>query len=171
MKIKKKKKVIYAGSFDLLTDGHYEMIKEGSKLFDELIVVVASDPNKKTYMFSVEERAAMLQLVCEDFPNVVVKKLPEKMMLPVFAKHENVKYVLRGIRNVADFEAEYNLQVTYRGINPDVSCVYLVLPPKFCNRSSSTVKGFLGYDGWEKQVSKYVPKKILEVLIARRKIS
>jgi len=161
-----KKKGIYAGSFDLLTDGHYEMIKEGSKLFDELIVVVASDPKKK-YMFSVEERAAMLRIVCQEFPNVVVKTLPERMMLPIFAKAENVKYILRGIRNIADFDAEYTLQVTYRGINSDVSCVYLVLSPLLCNRSSSTVKALLGYDGWEEEVAKYVPKQILEVLIAR----
>lgn len=157
------KKAVYAGSFDPLTNGHFWMIEQGSKLFDELIVAVGSNPDKN-YSFSTEERMEMLRDAVKDFKNIKVESFCNKLLVD-YAKEVGAEYILRGARNTGDFNFEQGMSNVNRDIDPKISTVILMPPREMCEISSSLVKGLIGPNGWEKVVCKYVPKAVLKRLI------
>ena len=87
---------VYPGSFDPITNGHVDIIKRGLGVFDELIVLIAHNPNKKT-LFSVEERVEMIQEVIRDFKNVRVDSFDG--LLVDYAKEAGANVILRGLRS------------------------------------------------------------------------
>ena len=158
---------VYAGSFDPLTIGHLWMIEEGAKLFEQLIVAVGVNPEKKS-AFSVEDRLVMLRESCRSFRNVSIASF-SNLYLIHYAESVGATHILRGIRSAGDYEFER----TMRNINGDIDdgvCTVFLMPPRgFAEVSSSMVKGLIGPGGWRKIVKKYVPAPVYRQLLELHK--
>ena len=146
---------IYPGTFDPITNGHLDVIKRASKLFDKLIIGVALDNNKKT-MFSILERINFIEDSLTAFNNIEVVEF--KGLLMNFAESTNSIAIIRGLRVLSDFEYEFKMAMMNRGINEEISTLFLMPHMKYVHISSSLVKevSLLGGD-----VSDYVPLNVL----------
>jgi len=149
------KRAVYAGSFDPPTNGHVWMIEQGKWIFDELVVAVGVNPDKK-YMFTIEERITMLKDITKRYDNVVVKSF-ENQFLINYARYINADFILRGVRTTADFEYEKAMRYINADLDKRFLTVPLMPPRELVEISSSVVKGLIGPEGWEYIVKKYVP--------------
>lgn len=153
-----KRVAVYAGSFDPPTNGHLWMIKQGSKMFDKLIVAIGVNPDKK-YTFSVDERIQMLKDSVKGCPNVSINYFDNKYLVK-YAQTIGADFILRGIRNSADFNFEQGMNNINRDINSNINTVFLMPPRELCEISSSFVKSLIGPEGWQTVVSQYVSKPV-----------
>ncbi|MDD4937872.1 MAG: pantetheine-phosphate adenylyltransferase [Candidatus Shapirobacteria bacterium] len=156
----KERKAVYAGSFDPPTNGHVWMIEQGSKLFDNLVVSIGTNPDKK-YTFSVEERLEMLKESVKNCSNVSFDEFNNKYLVN-YAKQIGADFILRGTRNSIDFDFEKAMNNVNQDIDSNIITVFLIPPRELCEISSSLVKGLIGPDGWEEIVCKYVPQPIFD---------
>lgn len=156
-------KAIYAGSFDPLTNGHFWMVEQGAKLFDELEVAIGINPSKK-YMFDTNERIKMLEFLHDMFPNVTISTIDNKFLVK-YAKENNATHILRGLRTNADYDYEFNMRQTNADIEPSITSVFLMSPSNLIHTSSSTIKSLIGVDGWEKEVDRYLPYPIYNYIL------
>jgi len=131
-----KKIAVYPGSFDPITNGHVDIIKRGLRIFDELIVLVAYNPNKKS-LFSVEERIEMIGEVIRDCKNVRVDCF--KGLLVEYVKGVGASVILRGLRALSDFEYEFQLALINRRLDRDVETVFLMTGYKWFYTSSTII--------------------------------
>lgn len=163
------KRAIYAGSFDPPTNGHLWMIFQGAKLFDELIIAVGRNPNKK-YTFSEQERIEMLTEIVNDykfkkFTNIKICNMGTELVAH-FADDIGADYLLRGIRNSSDLEYERMMCHINEDINGSLQTYFLIPPKDLEEVSSSFIKGLVGYNEWDFIIKKYIPpvvyKKLLE---------
>lgn len=154
---------VYAGSFDPLTDGHMYMIREGAKLFDELIVAVGINP-EKSYTFNLQLRLDLLKKSTEDLNNVIISHF-ENQFLIKYAEQMNCKYIIRGIRSESDYEFERRMRNVNGDMNNNISTVFLMPPREISEISSSFIKGLVGPEGWEKMIEKFLPKPVYDTLI------
>lgn len=151
-----KRIAVYAGSFDPPTNGHLWMIRQGAQLFDELVVVLAVNPDKKGF-FSLEQRRAALESMLAELPdNVRLATVPNGFLVD-FAREAGARYLLRGIRNTVDFEYEKSMARMNNRMAADVHSVFLMPPSELEELSSSFVRGFVGLPGWERWVRVCVP--------------
>jgi len=132
-----KKIAVYPGSFDPITNGHVDIIKRGLRMFDELIILIAYNRNKKT-LFSVEERQAMIQEVIKDCKNVRVDC--SDGLLVDFVKDSGANVILRGLRALSDFEYEFQLALINRRLNREIETVFLMTGYKWFYTSSTIIK-------------------------------
>lgn len=146
---------VYAGSFDPPTLGHAWMINKGRKLFSKLVVAVAVNPAKKS-AFTAQERVAMLKSMTAGFQNVEVTSF-ENIYTARFAKSVGAEYLLRGVRNGADFEYEKAIAEVNSDLEPGIITVALTPPPEVANISSSLVKSLIGPEGWRDAIRRYLP--------------
>ena len=137
------KRAIFPGSFDPITLGHYDIIKRGVKLFDEVIVAIGINSDKK-YMFSLEERMRFIEEAFKDEPKV--KVLTYQGLTVDFCKEIGVKFILRGLRNPADFEFEKAIAHTNRKLAA-VETVFLLTASRTSFISSSIVREVIRYKG------------------------
>src|SRR6185436_3143370 len=149
-----KQAALYAGSFDLPHLGHLWMIREASKLFDQVIVGVSINPVKNP-LFSIEERIAILQEMTEDIPNVTIESFSDEFTAN-HALQKDAHYLVRGMRTATDFEYEHLLHQYNQDINPLVQTVILLPPKQFVQISSSAIKQLLGLTGFEQLLSNYL---------------
>ena len=166
---------VFAGSFDPITVGHLDLVKRAAMMFDSLFVVVAQNASKKN-MFDAETRKAMVEEAVSGIPNVSVAV--HDGLTVDFMKSVNARYLVRGIRNASDLDAEqavaWNNKVIY-GVG-DIETVFLMSAQEHLAVSSSLVRELLKC-GKEKSLaerknllSKFVPKNIVRMLlIAYRK--
>ena len=147
-------KAVYAGSFDPLTKGHQWMIEQGSGLFDELVVAIGKNPGKMC-MFSLDERVKMAESAASKYKNVKVDQF-EKLYLVDYAKSIDAGFLLRGIRP-GDMEYERIIRNVNEEFNPGISTVFLMPPRELADISSTLVKSFIGFEGWQEKVRKYIP--------------
>lgn len=160
-----KRIAVYAGSFDPLTNGHLWMIRQGAKMFDELIVALGDNPDKH-YTFSHDERIEMLRVALSDMPEVRIAAFQNRFLVD-FAREHEVSFMLRGIRSTQDYEYERVMRHINADMAPQICTVFLMPPRESAELSSSMVKGLIGPDGWESQVSRYVPANVFEMLKKR----
>tara|TARA_B100000700_G_C14862246_1_gene769230 strand:- start:233 stop:718 length:486 start_codon:yes stop_codon:yes gene_type:complete len=148
---------IYPGTFDPITNGHLDVIKRASSLFDKLIIGVASDNGTKKTMFKLNERIEYIEDAVSQFDNVEVSEF--KGLLMQFAELKNAIVVIRGLRVLSDFEYEFKMAMMNRGLNEKITTLFLMPHRKYVHISSSLVKevALLGGD-----ISDYVPSKVLE---------
>ena len=130
-------KVVYPGTFDPITCGHEDLIRRAALLFDEIVVAVADNRNKKSY-FSMEERVEMAQQVLAPFANVKVVGFSGLLMN--FVREQEAGIVLRGLRAVSDFEYEFQLAGMNRNLNPDVETLFLTPAEQYMFISASMVR-------------------------------
>lgn len=147
------KRAIFPGSFDPITLGHYDIIKRSVKLFDEVIVAIGINSEKK-YMFSLEERQQFIENAFIDEPKVSV--VTYKGLTVDFCKKNNVEFILRGLRNPADFEFEKAIAHTNRDLAP-IETVFLLTAASTSYISSSIVRDVIRNHG---DYTKLVPKSV-----------
>jgi pantetheine-phosphate adenylyltransferase len=162
--VKAKKRLgVYAGSFDPLTVGHLWMIEQGVALFDELVVAIGINPEKR-YTFTVEDRLGMLREALRPFRNLSVTSFSNSYLID-YAQEIGATHILRGIRSGSDYEYER----TMRNINGDLDagiCTIFLMPPRdIAEVSSSMVKGLIGPKGWRRVVRKYVPEPVYQHIL------
>ena len=153
-----KTKAIYPGTFDPLTNGHSDLVIRAAKLFDEVIVAVASNPSKQP-MFSLAERVELAQQVFSHVPNVTVVGFSG--LLAEFARQHQAQVLLRGVRAVADFEYEFQLASMNRQLNPDLDSLFMTPSEKNTFISSTLVKEVARHGG---DVSRFVAPVVLAAL-------
>ena len=133
-----KKMAVYPGSFDPITNGHVDLIKRGSRIFDEIVVLIAYNPNKPTYLFSVEERIEMISEVIMSYERVRVDSYAG--LLVDYVKQSGANIILRGLRAISDFEYEFQLALINRRLNNDVETVFLMTSYEWFFTSSQIIK-------------------------------
>ncbi|WP_434566464.1 pantetheine-phosphate adenylyltransferase [Vibrio chagasii] len=151
-----KKKVIYPGTFDPITNGHLDLIERATKMFDEIIIAVAASPSKNT-LFTLEERVNLVADVTADMPNVTVKGFSGLMV--DFAKQEQANILIRGLRTTVDFEYEFGLTNMYRRLLPGLESVFLTPSEEYAFLSSTIVREVAIHGG---DISQFVPQKVAD---------
>ncbi len=154
---------VVAGSFDPITRGHEWLIGEAARLVDHLHVVIGVNPAKK-YTFSDAERRAMVETCVADLDVVGtptdIHFLSNDLLIQ-FAVKAGATHLIRGIRDTSDFNYETQMALVNRKIAPAVRTVYMVPPPELSEVSSSTVRGLVGFNGWQDIVKGYVHPCVL----------
>jgi len=128
---------IYPGSFDPPTNGHCDIIKRSSKLFDHVIVAVAEN-SEKIYTFSVEQRIDMLKEIVRPFNNITVDHF--NGLLVDYAKRKEAVTIIRGLRALSDFEYEFELALMNRHLNCEVDTIFMMTDEHYSFVRSSLVK-------------------------------
>lgn len=152
------RRAVYAGSFDPITLGHLWMIEQGCALFDELIVAIGVNADKR-YLFSLEDRMDMLRECTAQFPNVKIASF-ENLFLVRYAEQAGASFILRGIRNEQDYGYERGMRYVNEELDAKVKSIFLIPPRELVEVSSSFVKGLVGPAGWETVLRKYVPEPV-----------
>ena len=147
------RKAIFPGSFDPITLGHCDIIRRALPLFDEIILAIGVNSSKK-YMFSLEQRIAFLEETFKNEPKIRVTQY--KGLTVDFCKKEQADFILRGLRNPADFEFEKAIAQTNRLIS-GIDTVFLLTSADTSYISSSIVRDILRNKG---DISKLVPKTV-----------
>jgi pantetheine-phosphate adenylyltransferase len=156
-----KKIAVYPGSFDPITNGHVDIINRGLRMFDELIVLVAYNPNKKS-LFSVDERLEMIREVIKDCDNIRVESFGG--LLVDFVKDAGANVILRGLRALSDFEYEFQLALINRRLNRDIETVFLMTGYKWFYTSSTIINEAASHGG---SVKGLVPEKVNQKLVEK----
>ena len=150
--------VIYPGTFDPITNGHVDLVERASRLFDRVVVAIAYS-EKKSPLFTLEERVDLCASALEGVPNVEVTGFSN---LPTdFAKSQGARCVLRGLRAVADFEYEFQLANMNRAIYPEFESVFLTPSEHLSYISSSLVREIASLQG---DITPFVPPVVAEAL-------
>ncbi len=150
--------VVYPGTFDPITNGHIDLVERASRLFDRVVVAIASS-EKKRPLFSIEERVALAEEVLSHLDNIEVTGF--NVLLTDFVTQQGSNCVLRGLRAVADFEYEFQLANMNRAMNPDFESVFLTPAEHLSFISSSLVREIASLGG---DVSPFVPPVVVDAL-------
>ena len=151
-------RAVYPGTFDPMTMGDVDLVKRASKLFDSVIIAIASSDSKKP-MFSLEERIEIGNKIFADDPKVEVVGFSG--LLVNFAKENDANILIRGLRVVADFEYEFQLANMNRAMSPDIESVFLTPKEEYSYISSSLVKEIATMGG---DVTRFVDSVTLDAL-------
>ncbi len=152
------RRAVYPGSFDPATYGHIDIIRRGLKMFDELVVAVASNPQKDT-LFSVEERIRFIREGLDDEPRVQVESF--EGLLVNYVRSRGAGVIVRGLRAVSDFEYEFQMALMNRSLAESVETVFMMPSEQYSYLSSRLVKEVAAYGG---DVSGLVPPSVLRGL-------
>ena len=147
------KAVIYSGSFDPVTLGHMDVIERASKMFDKVIVCILNNSQKKSPLFSLDERVNMLKEVTKGLDNVEVTSF--EGLLVDFAKCTGVHIIIRGLREITDFANELKMAQGNHMVYPDFETLFIATDPKYSFVSSSMVREYASYG---KPVKDFVPE-------------
>ena len=152
------KKAIYPGSFDPITNGHLDILIRASKVFDEIVVLVANNPNKK-FNFSPKERVEMIKESTKDIKGVTVDYYDG--LTVEYAKKVGATHLIRGLRAVSDFEYEFQLASANEFVNKDIDMVFFMSRGDKSFISSSSIMQMYrsGVD-----VSSLVPPSVIKKL-------
>ena len=137
-------RAVYPGSFGPITNGHIYIAERAAALFDELVVSVLLNPQKKA-TFSVEERQAMAREALSHLPNVKVSFF--EGLLVDFLRQERSRVIIRGLRALSDFEYEFQLALMNRQLAPDIETLFIVTDAKYSYLSSHAVKEIFHFGG------------------------
>jgi pantetheine-phosphate adenylyltransferase len=157
-----KRKAIYPGSFDPITNGHLDLLERASGLFDELVVAVARD-NAKTSLFTVEERVELIKEATRGLERIRV--VPFEGLLVDFAAKEQAVALVRGLRAVSDFEFEFQLALMNRKLSPTLETLFLMPREDLTYISSRIVKEIARLGG---SIEDFAPPNV--VIALRQKL-
>ena len=152
---------IYPGSFDPPTLGHFDLIQRAVKVFDRVIVAIATNPDKNS-LFEVEERAEMLRELVKDYPTVSIDFYHG--LTVEFARKHGAIALIRGLRVISDFEFELTMAINNHKLNPDVDSVLLMPSEQYLFLSSRLVREIAMFGG---NVSHYVTPLVEERLMKK----
>ncbi|MDA0932955.1 MAG: pantetheine-phosphate adenylyltransferase [Planctomycetota bacterium] len=152
-------RALYPGSFDPVTLGHLDLVARARRMFDSVTVAVARNSSKNP-VFSVEER---IELLRAELPgDVEVVGFSE--LVVEFAAREGYDAILRGLRNIGDFEFEYQMALTNRHLKPDIETVFVMPSHAYSYVSSSLIKDIVRFGG---DVSSFVPARVAAAMRAK----
>ena len=152
---------IYPGTFDPITNGHSDLVERAAKLFDKVIVSIASSL-KKGPLLSLEQRIELAEHVLGHIDNVEVTGF--NILLTEFAEQQGAHIILRGLRAVSDFEYEFQLANMNRAQSPDLESVFLTPSEQYSYISSSLIREIASLGG---DVSKFVHPEVARALQQR----
>ena len=152
------RRAIYPGSFDPITAGHLDVIHRAAKLFDELVVAVAFNDQKKS-MFTTEERMDLIRESIVGAENIRVACFDG--LLVEFAKRESAASVVRGLRAISDFEFEFQMALMNRKLDPTIETIFLTPREEYTYLSSRIVKEIARLGG---NVEAFVPPSVVRAL-------
>lgn len=156
-----KKIAIYPGTFDPITLGHVDVIERASKIFDEIIVVIARN-SKKITLFDEAERLDMVVSSINQIPNARTL-LHHKLTVELALDYDAIA-IIRGVRAVSDFEYEFQLALMNRKLAPDVHTILMMPHEKYTYLNSSIVRELARYG---KDVSEFVPNYVAQKLLKK----
>lgn len=156
------KVAICPGSFDPPTDGHINIVERALKIFDRVIVAVAVNTSKQP-IFTPAERIEMLRQIFRSYKNVEVDQF--EGLLANYAKKRGVITILRGIRNMSDYEYEFQMALANKTLDPELEILFMMTEGKYSHLSSSIIKEVLTFGGDGKgMIHPVVEKKLQEKL-------
>ena len=155
--------VVYPGSFDPLTNGHLDVVERASKLFDQVIVAVAKNDDKRP-MFTQSERKRQITAAVKGLPNVEVAAF--KGLLVDFAEQKKAQAIIRGLRAVSDFEFEFQLALMNRKLEEEIETIFMMPREAYTFLSSKLVKEIAQLGG---DVSAFVPANVEQALLNKLK--
>ena len=156
-----KRIAIYPGTFDPITNGHIDVLKRASKLFDKVIISVGQSSSKSS-LFTVDERIKMLRSAVLKIKNAEVDSFDG--LLVSYAKRKKASAIIRGLRAVSDFEYEFQMALTNQKLEPGIETVFLTPSQNYSFISSSLVREIAKNGG---NVSYFVPK-IVEKMLSKK---
>ena len=150
------KRAVFPGSFDPITKGHLDIIERAAKIFDEVIVAVLVNVDKKG-LFTIDERVKLIEKTISNINNVKVKSF--KGLLIDFLKREECTTVVKGLRNATDYDYEVQMAIINKALDENIETLFLIAKSEYCSVSSSVVKqiGMLNGD-----IKKFIPSCIIE---------
>lgn len=157
---------LFPGSFDPITNGHLDLLERAAKLFSKIIVTVAVN-NRKDSVFTGPERVSLIrecihgkpwenQIEVEEFTGLLID----------FAKKKNATVLLRGVRQISDFEYEFRMALTNRRLAPDIDTIFLMPDEQLTFISASIVKEIAS---WQGDLSSFVPENVARALSEKYK--
>jgi len=147
------KKAVFPGSFDPITIGHVDIVKRGIKVFDEIIIAIGNNTDKK-YMFPKEKRVEFVKQTFNNYDNIKIESYDG--LTVDFCKKNNIEFMIRGLRNPADFEFEKSIALTNREMT-DIETIFFLTSPENSFISSSIVRDLIRNNGDYKL---FIPKGI-----------
>ena len=144
-------KAIFPGSFDPPTNGHLNVIERAAKIFEELLVVISVNPQKK-YFFTAEERYEMMQNILSGYDNVHLH-IWDKLIVE-FASRNGAKVIVRGVRSLTDFAYELELSMINKGLKSEIDTFFVPTDSKYSLQRSSAIKELASFGG---DISNMVP--------------
>ncbi|OWP64514.1 pantetheine-phosphate adenylyltransferase [Hymenobacter amundsenii] len=142
---------LFPGSFDPFTNGHLDVVRRGTELFDEVIIAIGNNSSKQRYL-PVEVMQGMIEDVFRDEPQVSVRSY--KGLTADFAREVGARFLLRGLRNTTDFEYENTIAQANRHVNPALETVFLITSPALAAISSTIIREIHRFGG---NVDDFVP--------------
>jgi len=153
------KKVIYPGTFDPVTYGHIDIVRRAVDLFDEVVVTVAINPSKKP-LFTTEERVHMLKESLKEFNSKVIIDSFDGLIVQ-HAKHVGATAIVRGLRQISDFEFEFQMALMNRKLSGDITTIFLMPHERYTYLNSTVIRNVASLHG---DVSNFVPPIVQEAL-------
>ena len=150
------KKAVCPGSFDPITNGHVDIIKRAAELFDEVTVLVVTNPDKKC-VFSPEERCALIEKATENIPGIKVDFFSG--LLADYVKDNGICAIVKGIRSSSDFEYEFQMALLNEKLAPEIETMFLATSDRYCFLSSSIVKEIARHGG---SLEDFVPAELID---------
>jgi pantetheine-phosphate adenylyltransferase len=152
---------VYTGVFDPVHNGHLDVMKRGSRMFDQLVVGVGDNPDKSP-LFSQAERVEMIRSVVGDLSNVEVT--PFSGLTVHFVRSLGAKLMLRGLRTTSDMEYEFTMSLTNLALDPDIETVFLMAREHYSHISGTLLRQIALFGG---DLNKFVPAPIRDALLKR----
>ena len=156
---------VFPGQFDPITNGHLDVMRRGVGLFDELIVAVGINPDKRE-MFSVDERVEMIRLLTRDLPAVRVEQYTG--LTVDFVRSSGASVILRGIRDVSDLRYEFQLALANRAVG-EVETVFVMTGDQYALTSSSLIRQVVSLGGDVNKLGSILPELVVKRLQKKQK--
>jgi pantetheine-phosphate adenylyltransferase len=151
-------KAVFPGSFDPPTLGHMNIIERASLLFDELVVIIAENRQKR-YLFSAQERLVMMGELVKPWKNI--STIIWDHLIVDYMKKENVRLLVRGVRGMDDFSYEFELSMMNKALHPHIETLFMTTDPKYFVLRSASIRELASFHG---DVSAMVPPLVAEAL-------
>lgn len=156
---------IYPGSFDPITNGHVDLVKRTLRVFDKIIVAIATNPGKDSSLFTVEERLEMVREVFKDLKGKVQADSFDGLLVD-YAQRKQARVIIRGLRAVSDFEYEFQMAMMNHRLKPALETFFMMAGESEFYTSSRLVKEVVSLGG---DVSGFVPPNVLPKLMQKLK--
>jgi pantetheine-phosphate adenylyltransferase len=155
--------VVCPGSYDPVTNGHLDIIKRASQVFERVVVGVVNNPiRKEKTLFTAEERQGLIAEATADLANVEVQVFSN--LLVEFARELGAKSIVKGLRAISDFEYEFEMAQLNRKLDPGIESIYMIASPHYSFLSSTGVKEMATFGG---DVSDLVPAAVAAAMAGR----
>ena len=150
---------IYPGSFDPITNGHLDIIRRASKLYDNLFIAVSNDSSIKSKLFTVQDRIDLVYSSTKDIDNV--KIIDFDCLIVDLCKQYQSNVIIRGLRALSDYDFEFKMALMNRSLNDEIVTLFMMPHERYTHISSSLIKEVASHGG---DISKYVPSFVNKAL-------